>query len=120
MAINVPIYSNVNTVSTAISVDLVGDILAADNKANVSSACSTYYFKFTMGRRDVDGNAIPAKLCLGLSDLALNGNKQSATNTANAYADIKSMVVDYTYDMMYGHTADQYSSGVRAQAAMSL
>ena len=31
MAITIPIYSNVNALSRSITVDFVGDILAADN-----------------------------------------------------------------------------------------
>jgi len=55
-----------------------------------------------------------------LSDLALGGVKQSSSNTANAYADVSSMVIDYTYDFIYGHTANQYSSGVAEQKPMQL
>lgn len=120
MAISIPVYNNVNAISKTITVDFVGDILAADNKANVSSSTPTYYFKFSTAAKDTDDVTLGVKLCLGLSDLALNGVKQSATNTANAYADIKSMIIDYTYDYVYGHTADQYSSGVTEQLPMQL
>jgi hypothetical protein len=120
MAITIPIYSNVNALSRSITVDFVGDILAADSKANVSSTNKTYYFKFTTGARDTDGIAFDPKLSLGLSDLALGGVKQSSSDTANAYADVSSMVIDYTYDFIYGHTANQYSSGVAEQKPMQL
>jgi hypothetical protein len=120
MGLSISVYNNVNSISKTISVDLVGDILAASNTSGVSTTNPTYYFKFTTSAKDTDDNSLGAKISLSLSDLALNHQKQSASNTAAAYADIKSMVVDYVYDYIYGHTANQYGSGCTEQLPMQL
>ena len=121
MAINIPVYNNVNAVSKSIMVDFVGDVLAPSDKANVSSKDRTYFFKFTTNGADLDNRALPPKVTLGLDDLCLNGIRQSATNTTASYADVKSMIVDYCYDYIYGHTANQWGdTGVKEQKAMKL
>lgn len=117
MAINVSVYSNGNNTSKSITIDFVGDLLAASQgPANV--ACSQYFFKFSTSGRGTDNIAFPVKIVRSFSDLALNKTKQSAVDTANAYTDVKSMIIDYCYDYIYGHTADQYSSGCTEQKPM--
>ena len=121
MAINVSIYSNANASSKSLSFDFVGDVLAANyespfSPANVSSV--EYYFRVTTGAKQDNNAAFPAKVVRGLEELVLNGQKQRYVNTANAYANIKSMVVDYTYDYVNGHVADENSSGCTAQRPM--
>ena len=120
MAINVQIYSNVNTSSKSIAFDFVGDVLAADNPGISPSNASAveYYFKITTGARQDDNAVYPAKVARSLSELVLNSEKQRITDTANAYTNIKSMVVDYVYDYINGHTADQFSTGVLEQKRM--
>ena len=121
MAINVQIYSNTNTSSQSVTFDFVGDVLAANyevpySPTNVASV--EYYFKVSTGARQDDNATYPVKIIRSLSELVLRGNKQRITNTANAYADIRSAVIDYTFDYIKGHTADLYSSGVSAQRPM--
>ena len=121
MAINVQIYSNTNTSSKSVTFDFVGDVLAASHEEPFSptnAASVEYYFKVTTGARQDDNTTYSPKVVRGLDELVLNGQKQRITNTANAYTDIKSMVVDYTYDFIYGHTANLYGSGVTAQRPM--
>lgn len=120
MSINMQIYSNANSASKSITFDFVGDVLAASTAgpSPTNAACSSYYFKVTTGARQDNNNAYPAKIIRSLSELVLNGNKQRIVNTANAYTDIRSMVVDYVYDYINGHTADLYSSGVSEQRPM--
>ena len=123
MAVNVNIYSNANAVSKSVGFDFVGDVLAAqDEILGVNTASYEYYFKLTTGARQEDGSnaglAYPAKVVRNLSELALNSNVQSASNTSNAYGDIKSMIVDYTYDYINGHTTNQYNSGCTRQYPM--
>ena len=125
MAITVNIYSNVNTSSKSISIDFVGDVLAANTEIiplnNVASV--EYYFKVTTGAVQDDDAVYPARVVRSLSELVLNPaeptkQKQRVVNTNAAYSDIKSMIVDYVYDHINGHGADLYSSGVTAQRPM--
>jgi len=117
MAINISVYSNANASSQAVSFDFVGDVLAARRDTN--SASYEYYFKILSGARQDDNTSFPAKVVRDLStDLALNSTHQSQTNTTNAYSDIRSMVVDYMYDAIHGHTANQYGSGCTSQRPM--
>jgi len=118
MAVSVPIYSNTNGTSKTVSVDFVGDILAASFDPSSNTGSVEYYFKFTTGARDTDNITLPVKIVKGLDDLALNHIKQSATDTANVYTDVHSMVIDYIFDYINGHVADQYSSGVKQQKRM--
>ena len=120
MAISVSIYSNANSSSKSISFDFVGDVLAASD-SNVASwtANNDYYFKITTSARQDNNRVMPAKVVRDLTDLVLGGQKQSAENTSNAYSDIRSMIVDYTYDIINGHTQNQYSTtGVALQRPM--
>ena len=117
MAISVQIYSNANSSSRSISFDFVGDILSpSDVPTNVS--CNSYYFKIVSGGTQDNNAAFPARVVRGLDELVLNKTKQRVVNTANAYSDIRSMIVDYTYDFIHGHTADLYSSGCTLQRPM--
>ena len=122
MAVNLQIYSNANTSTKTIVFDFVGDVLAADYEdpsfSPTNTASMEYYFKITTSAKQDDDSAYEAKVVRSLSELALNRAKQSQTNTAVAYSDIKSMVIDYTYDLINGHTADQFSSGVTVQRPM--
>jgi len=121
MAVNVNIYSNANSSSKSVSFDFVGDVLAANNEApfSPSNASSVeYYFRVTSSARQDDDAVYPAKVVRSLSELVLDAQKQRKTDDANAYSDIKSMVVDYTYDYINGHAADLYSSGVTEQRPM--
>ena len=117
MAINILIYSNANSTSKTVTVDFVGDILASSNVAVVNST-QDYFFKFTTSARTDLNETLPTRVTTKLSDLALNGQKQSATNSAAAYTDIKTMIVDYVYDYINGHTAGQYSTNVKRQNPM--
>ena len=118
MAVTINIYSNTNTTSKSVTVDFVGDVLAASYRGNTLSTGYDYYFKVTTNAKDIDNAALPAQVVTSLSDLALNDTKQSASNVGTAYTDIRSMIVDYVYDYIYGHTANQFSSGVRLQKRM--
>jgi hypothetical protein len=119
MAININIYSNANSSSKTISFDFVGDILAASTPPPVlGSTAVDYYFKVTTGARQDNNVAYPLKLVRGLDELVLNKNKQRIVNTANAYSDIKSMILDYTYDYINGHSANLYSSSCTVQYPM--
>lgn len=122
MAISVTVYSNANSSSKTISFDFVGEILAANTPilaptpANVSS--TEYFFKVTCSATQDNSVAFPVKIVRSFSELVLNGQKQRATNTANAYSDVRSMIVDYVYDYINGHTANLYGSGCSVQNPM--
>jgi len=118
MSLSVSIYSNANSATKTVTVDFQGDFLAA-SRAIPSNCCGLeYYFKFNTSARTDSSVTMPTRVVTKLSDLALNLNKQSATNTANSYSDINSMVVDYIYDYVHGHTANQYTSGCSLQRPM--
>lgn len=121
MAINVNIYSNANASSKSVTFDFVGDVLAASQEdpfspTNVASI--EYYFKVTSGATQDNNARYSAKVIRGLEELVLKGQKQRKVNTANAYSDIKSMVIDYVYDYINGHTANLYGSGCTEQRPM--
>jgi hypothetical protein len=121
MAINVSIYSNANASSKTVSFDFVGDVLAATHETPFSPTNASsveYYFRVTTGASQDDNARYPARVVRSLSELILNGAKQRKVNTANAYSDIKSMIVDYTYDYIHGHEANLYGSGVTEQRPM--
>ena len=117
MAVNIAIYSNANSASKSISVDFEGEILAASNASSYTTDIN-YFFKFNTGARTDDNIALGVKLNMGLSDLVLDGEKQSAADSSNAYSDITDMITDVVYDYIHGHTANQYSSGVTVQNPM--
>jgi len=117
---DITIYSNANSATRSITFDFVSDVLAANDAGPYDSnaACYSQYIKITSYGTQDNGNAYVTKVVRSLSDLALNKQKQSSDNTANAYADVKSMIVDYTYDFIHGHIANQYSSGCTEQRPM--
>lgn len=118
MAIVFDIYSNVSNQTQQVVLDFYSDVLPESAYAGPTEI--TYYSKFTTGALDTGGLQYPERLVMGWNDLALKGVKQSAIDEANAYTSIKTMVIDYIYDYINGHTADQYSSGVTFKAPMNI
>ena len=125
MPINISVYSNANSSTRSITFDFMGDKLAASDSTFYSSnaACSDYYLKITTGAYQNNGlsypnNSYPVKIVRSLSELALNGVKQSQSNTAASYSTVKDLVIDYTFDYIIGHTQNQYLSGCSKQAPM--
>lgn len=116
MAINIDIYSNSNVSTRTINVDFMADLLS--DSMTAASSEIVYYFKFTTSARDTLNVIYNPRIVKNLSDLALNRAKQSANDSANAYTSIAEMIQDYTYDYIYGHDADQFSSGVSAKSPM--
>lgn len=117
MAVNIQIYSNGNNSTRTVTVDFAGDVLAESYGVSNSSSIQ-YFFKLQTSGRDSASVALPVKVVKTLTDLALNKNVQSATNSAAAYASVKAMIVDYTYDFIHGHIANKYSSGCTLQRPM--
>ena len=117
MAITVQIYSNANSSSRTITFDFVGNILASSNS---NAACSSFYFNVSASGTQDNGSAFPVKIIKGLDGLVLNGQMQSSLNSysTSPYTDIKSMVVDYVYDYVNGHTANEGGSGCTLQRPM--
>jgi hypothetical protein len=126
MAISIQIYSNANSSSKTVLFDFVGEILAAnhpDFTPTISNVASTeYFFKVTTSARQDNNVAYPVKIVRSLSELALNSGtiwqKQRIQNASNAYPDVKSMVVDYVYDFVAGHSANLYGSYCTVQLPM--
>jgi len=119
MAITVRVLNESNNRVGQIQLDLVLDVLASEDEYPLSTDCE-FYFKMNTTSLQVGGGSIPVKVTKSLSDLALNGAKQSRTNVATDYTSVTDMVEDYIFDFTHGHTADQYTSGCTAQGAMSI
>jgi len=117
MAINFNIYSPSNITTKTVTVDFIADYLAANSGV---SDTTKYFFKFTTSARKTDNSRYDVKIAEGLNDLVLDKGvkKQRITDTAAAYTDIKSMVMDYIYDYIHGHDAGQYGTTVREQLPM--
>ena len=116
MAISLNVYSNGNASSKSINVDFVADILASSS--NGVSDQTKYFFKFTTGGRDTANHAFGVKVSESLNDLVLGGNNCASDGSSTPYVNIKTMIIDYTYDYIYGHVADKYGSGVLEQLPM--
>jgi hypothetical protein len=118
MAITLSIYSNVYNTTKSITVDFQTFPIATLPHDVTADLDNRYFIKITNTNRDTNNLAYSPVIIESLSDLALNGQKQSAVDTANAYADIKSAIIDYIYDFVHGHTAGQYGTQVTAKAPM--
>ena len=122
MAIAMRVINETSGGAGSVSFDFVYDVLASENNYPISDD-SEWYFKLNTSVKEkqvVSGVAIPVKIMKTLTDLSLNGAKQSRSNTAAAYTSITDMVEDYLFDTIQGHTANQFSSGVAAQGAMDI
>jgi hypothetical protein len=118
MAINIQLVNNVTGATKSIAVDFASEIVAS-SQLGVSNEMK-YFFKFSTGALDTNGKKIQVKLVQGLDELALNGEKRSASNSSADYDDITTMVWDYVYDFVNGHEAGQYATSVREQLPMDL
>ena len=116
MAINVGIYSNDNVSTKSIAIDFVADFLASSS--NGVSDQTKYFFKFNTSARDTDNQTFDVKISESLSDLVLNNEKQRMVDTNAKYADIKTMILDYTYDFIYGHNNGEHGANVTEQKPM--
>jgi len=117
MAINFNIYSPSNASTKTVVVDFVADYLASNSGV---SASTKYFFKFTTSARKTDNSRYDVRIVEALDDLVLDKGvkKQRITNTAAAYTDIKSMIMDYIYDYVQGHDAGEYGTTVTEQLPM--
>ena len=119
MAITLATYSNSNSKVQNITVDFNAEFLAA-SLSGTSNALQ-YFFKFTTSARDIDNETLPPKIVKDLSDLPVINRSnsaqkwRSATNSTNVYENIKTMLVDYAYDYVYGHEANQWGSNCTEQ-----
>jgi len=117
MAVTYRIYDETQATTRTVNVEFSGNVLAASYGANPYTP--RYYFNITTSARDTSNLAFPNIVVLTLSDKVLNGAKQRRSDTAAAYTDIHDMLADYLYDLINGHAADLYSSGVAYKAPMS-
>ena len=121
MSIIIEAFSLANSSTRSITVDFACEVLSSSFQSSYDVE-QKYFFKFTTGAVDQDGLSFHPRIVIGLDAasgaLALNGEKQSATNTAAAYADIRSLIYDYAYDYFNGHTAGQFATNVAAKAPM--
>lgn len=115
MSISVQIYDETNNSQRSVDIDFINDIIST---SAINTPTVQYFFKFTTGAVDTSNEGYSPRIVRLMSDLALNKTKRSSTNSAVAYADIKTMVLDMVYDYLYGHTANQYGSGCTVKAPM--
>ena len=118
MAITIQIYDSTDNKTQSVSVDFATDIM--NYSYGSANPEPQFFFKFTTGARDTDGSGYSLRIITTLTDLALNRTKRSSADSAVAYENIKIMVTDEIFDFIYGHTADQYSSGCTAKAPMNI
>jgi len=116
MAINVTAYSIETKASRSITIEFVNEFLASE-KLGVSDS-PKFFFKISNWGTTQDNEIYPVKVVEGLNDLVLNGEKQRMTDTDTNYTDIKSMIVDYVYDYIHGHSAMQWGANVSEQKPM--
>lgn len=117
MAISVQIYDNTTGNSNYINLDLLADFLADSAGGNPNEL--QYFISMTTSSLDTSLLPYAPRYAKSLSTLALNGVKRSSVDSAVAYDNIKTMIDDYVYDYIYGHTADKYSSGCTLKAPIS-
>lgn len=117
MAINLQIYSNAYNTTKTVIVDFVAQVASLTSDVSVDDTVRSF-FKFSTSAKDTSNLAYTARIVENLSDLALNGNNQSADGSASAYSNVKSMITDYAYDYIHGHTLNQSGSGCTAKAPM--
>lgn len=110
------IYDETAEKTKTVTVEFLGNVLAGSY--TVSNAGPQYYFRISTSAKDTDGISFPNQLVLSLDDLVLNGAKQRRSDTASAYTNINDMIQDYIYDLINGHSANLYSSGVSYKAPM--
>ena len=117
MAISVNIYNNANNVTRTVTFDFVGEIIVQADDPSVDP-CNQYCFKISTGARQEGNAAFPLRIVKSFDDLVLNNEKQRQVNTNVAYSNVKSMVIDYVYDYVEGHVADEHDSGCTEQLRM--
>lgn len=113
--ISVQIYDETANQIRGIDIDFINEVLST---STVNTPTMQYFFKMTTGAVDTSSINYQPRVVRLMSDLALNKTKRSSTNSNTAYADITTMVQDYVYDYIYGHTANQFSSGCTVKAPM--
>ena len=111
------IYDETANKSKSITVDFLGNVLSNSSDTSTNTGLR-YYFSIRTGAKDTDNIGFPNTVVLGLDELALNGVKQRKTDTAADYVDLHEMITDYLFDMVNGHAANLYSSGVELKSPM--
>lgn len=114
MSVNIPIYNNTNGTTRTISFEFASSVLAYSGGADPTT---DFYFKITTSARDTDNNNYPPRVVRSLSSFPL-GTKRRISNSAAAYNTITELIEDFTYDYVYGHSANLYSTGVTEQKPM--
>ena len=116
MAINISIFDKATNRSKTVSCDFLADFLADTSGSDPNKL--QYFFQLSTAATDTSNIRYQTKYVKKLSDLALNGNKRSSVNSAVEYEDVTTMINDYIYDYIYGHTANQFGSGCPLKAPM--
>ena len=122
---NIQLYNSdgVTPANTPLNGTIQIDVVGADAVAPIMGDMShdlKYFILMWTSQVDDNSNIMNSKINNGTKDLALNGVKQSENNVATDYDDIQAMVGDYTYDLINGHSANQYSSGCTLLVPMKM
>ena len=119
MAIQFQAYSNVSGRNATVNVDIQAQFVAKDSGAGANFEMD-YFISASTQNRNTQNQVIPVKHARGLDSLALNGQSQSATNSSADYSNVKELVQDLVYDIVNGHDANQFGSGVSEQLPINL
>lgn len=123
MAISISIYSNSNTSSKTVTFDVQSSLLASSYDTLTGRTALDHYIVSKSSAKQDDGSNtnLATRAIIGLGDFPLQGptgNSHSRVTSTTAYANVTALVNDYLWDYVYGHTADQSSTGVSVQAPM--
>lgn len=117
MAINLQVYSNAYNTTKTIAIDFVSDIATISDDTSVDDT-TRYFFKMTTSAKDTDNLSYTPRIVEDMSDLALNKTKRSTSDDATPYSGINDLVLDYLWDYMQGHSANQFTSGCTYKAPL--
>jgi hypothetical protein len=119
MSVNISIYNNVNARSQSITLSFEGTLVTADPMPAIPLV--DYFFKFKTSARNSSNVVLPLKIVEAMNTFPIQGSGgdfQSANCSSVAYSTIKEMVVDYTYDYIYGHASNACGSVCSEQLPM--
>lgn len=117
MAIKISIFTAPDSNTQIINLDFVATQVAVEDDPTASPEYR-YFLKFTTTARDTDDLSYTPRIVETMSDLVLNKTKKSTSNDGTPYTGFNDLVLDYLWDYMQGHTANQYSSGVAYKAPL--
>jgi len=118
MSVNLSIYNNVAGLTKTCKIDFIGGDVFVPTIDAEYDATIEYFITLDTNAQDTASVKLPTKVVRYNGDLALNHLKRSQSDSNTAYASIKDSVDDMIFDLINGHTANQFTSGCTAQLPM--